>query len=953
MGLTIKGVDGTMRGLLVCILASSLVVCGTRELPKPPGPKGVLWPPEITYFGSPFENQGPADTIAPTHILTNIAAANDSNYTSASFKPDSGSVILVWAVAARAGGTQVPLPSISSSGLTLQTGWTLVGSGVQTAYPIDNDTMLRVDLYYAVAADTTTGTVTTKYGPGNFMIHGGHSIVKVAGADTAGPFHHIDSGSGFGFTNYTSIISGFTDKWNSPFAGWFVQQSGVTFSPGVGYVKLGEDSVETETLVTQWHPSRDSTVELSWADTADSHVWVAVEIAAERPGAGFTWADYGGETGYEVERDTGQGWSIVDTLPADSLIYYEIRGDCNWSYRLRALVGGDRSQPSDAFIEPCPDPPSGSPPSAATFELVGIANRDAVTASADTAAFPGAMGWGATSTFGLGACQRDDPDSIAIHVVTDTIATADSSTTKLPGILVNALSDNKLDIVVGKKPGFNDMLNFGEVEVDDDCLIVAMQTAAGPVGFGGSDDFRFGLRALYLKGNQKHQIWQGISFFGSQSVELGGTNATLFQVGAQGHEVDHIIVARNNFFYCGDTCLQAQSGDGAGGAFVSPGWEDKHDLLYQRNLFSYQFKTTYADQGSKRQTYFRNVAGPGSRHRIPEYGEGDTIQIANNIINPNSNDKRPISARQPDSIPPLHTDVLGNVVLSGRGGPGGGVGVRPYQVGNSDSDTVSSLNMLLHFNGNVADTVRGTNGVAIPGDKPDPDASAWGDPASNTGCFVKDTDGFCADSTVFKMAAAASDPEITLALWAAWTAFAELVTNKAAGAHQAVDSLGRWVDILIPLADSALTQIANGTGPTEEDSATAYYGFPQGRWDALYFQEWRDDNGDGFPDALAAACNVTDPKARAPGMVWTEVEQWVYATDEYGVSTVIHGIVAEDSAQIQRFPEGTGPWTYEASLIMPDSIYDRTQFTRGDSIRVIMFTGTDPDTLPAKKVGCF
>lgn len=601
----------------------------------------------------------------------------------------------------------------------------------------------------------------------------------------------------------------------------------------------------------------------------------------------------------------------------------------------------------------------------ADFVIKGLANINA-TLYGDTAAFPGAEGWGGPSTFG-GHCPRGDSALTVVWTPTDTLeggaSAGDSSLTHIGGVLTKGISASKLDYIAPKVSGYNDMLGFGPIEVQDSCLVSLFQTAPGPYWIGGGADFNQGVNIIELVGTNSHHIWRGGRYLGSQSVADGGANVTNWQVGAEGAKVNYLIFSDNFHAHCSDICWQPQSGDGSGGSQNNPGWEDKKNITIQKSLFGYTQKTTYGDQGSKRLTFSKNASGPGTRHRIPEFGEGDSIQVANTVVNPNSNDKRPISARQPDTIPVLHIDLLGNLVLSGRGGPGGGVNVRPLQIGNSDSDWPNHVNMVIHADGNVADTVRGTNGVSPSGDKTDPDASAWGDTASNTGCFIKDSDGFCADSTVFKLASPASAPIIPLTIWAAWEAWDSLVSLGLVGAWWSVDSLGRWVDTRDTMQALLINQILTGTGPLEEDSAKYYFtassdGFPHGLYDVDKFTLGSDPDGDGTPTAWEQACgydpNSKDSWKRDAGQVWTNIERWANGNDEFGIRIQAIDYADEDSAQVERFPAGGGSWAYFASMDLPGTDFvDRDQFSRGDSIRVRFFKGTTPFLADAQIVGCF
>lgn len=607
-----------------------------------------------------------------------------------------------------------------------------------------------------------------------------------------------------------------------------------------------------------------------------------------------------------------------------------------------SVSSGEQTSPSSAVSTSCSSP---GPPSTATFDLVGIASRDAIKSNGDTLAFPGAWGPGRTATF-MGRCPyRGDSASVAFHKA-DALVWDTSVVNSVAAIAMNDLSDSKLDVVWVDSAGVQPFENTssGDAQVADKCLIVTGTAAQGPV-IVKWDNETFPAATLWgLDGtrneNLSDAVIMGIAFYSGHHESTGNTSTVQWTGNdTRNDSLTNVIFAYLSCAYSNDTCFQLSGGESE---------IRNRNVTFQRILVGYTYKTSMAVAGSRSVGFYQFVITHGE-HRLPEWGSVDTMGVFNGVI-AFTIDKRYMSMRQSNSLG-LRMDnwIVGNLFLDGQfvqADP------RHIQIGNALEDTLSSVDSIYIYAGmNVIDSIGSTLGRV----KPDSASSEW----TGSGCTVNFVNGgACADSSLF--AHEKATPERMAERLSAWQAYDTLVVAMKVGPYWYVDKDGRMQFRQDSLAVQMLQDIIDHNARGNVDMATLWYvktadGYPDAA--GLVSAQPTNSDTDPMPDDWEDACgfdkNSNDGwKVEAGKGPYMAAERYFYATDEKGVTVVINGTVEEDSAQVERFPARSGPWAHEASLIMPDTIYDRPLFSRGDSIRVIMFTGTSPDTLTAQEVPC-
>jgi len=219
--------------------------------------------------------------IIATHLTTDRSLTDGTEFTTASISPASNALVLLLVRGRRSNGLGSS-PTVSGNGLT----WVEI---VSVGFELVSTGWCRLSLFRAMGVSPSSGTVSINYSGGNLNCCF-WSIVQFEGVDTSGTngsgaviqsaTNAQDSG-----TTLTVTLSAFSDPGNATYGGFSISKATEAINPGSGFTEFAEaqgtgTSADSGTIQSEYLLGNDTSVDASWATSANDSGGIAVEIKA-------------------------------------------------------------------------------------------------------------------------------------------------------------------------------------------------------------------------------------------------------------------------------------------------------------------------------------------------------------------------------------------------------------------------------------------------------------------------------------------------------------------------------------------------------------------------------------------------------------------------------------------------------------------------------------------------
>lgn len=222
--------------------------------------------------------------ISRTLLEGGFDTVDAQSFTTGSFTPGSNRLVLI-TITARDVAGDPPIPTLTGNGLT----WVNIQHQISAG-----PTGRSIDVFRAMGASPSTGTLVIDYGVGQTLRNCAWQIDEFDGVDTSGTNGSgavVQSDKGNGGSAGTSItltLVAFGDATNNASYIGVFHGSNEGTTPETGYTELGDHQTgENNTLGAAFKLGEDLSPSESWA-TSDSRAGIALEIKAAAAAAGFT-----------------------------------------------------------------------------------------------------------------------------------------------------------------------------------------------------------------------------------------------------------------------------------------------------------------------------------------------------------------------------------------------------------------------------------------------------------------------------------------------------------------------------------------------------------------------------------------------------------------------------------------------------------------------------------------
>lgn len=216
--------------------------------------------------------------VTATNLVASGSGTDGTSFTTASISPTANRLVLVTIYSADV-SSPAATPTVSGAGMT----WVQVDTVVSTNF--------RTTVFRSMSASPGSGALTIDFGAATqdlcIWCIDEFGNVDTSGANGAGAVVQSANNSATGATSLAITLSAFASTNNATFGGFGIGAS-TSSTVGSGFTQLGDFGVGTGHATSEWKNSNDTSVDLSWADSATG-VGVAVEIR-EGGGAGKSYA---------------------------------------------------------------------------------------------------------------------------------------------------------------------------------------------------------------------------------------------------------------------------------------------------------------------------------------------------------------------------------------------------------------------------------------------------------------------------------------------------------------------------------------------------------------------------------------------------------------------------------------------------------------------------------------